>query len=51
MERSQPMLFLTVVCLITLLLGYGLNVHNRHKTQAPSDLKTGVQVLTDPDPS
>ena len=49
MERSQRMLFLLVVCLITVLVGYGLYVHNRNKTRPSSDLKTGVQVLTDPE--
>ena len=49
MERSQRMLFLLVVCLITVLVGYGLYVHNRNKTRPSSELKTGVQVLTDPE--
>jgi hypothetical protein len=42
MERSQRMLFLLVVCLITILVEYGLRVHYRHKSKAPSELKTGA---------
>ena len=43
------MLFLLVVCLAVLLAGYGIYYHNRNKTKAPSELRTGVQVLTDPE--
>jgi hypothetical protein len=43
------MLFLLVVCLITLLVGYALRVHYHHNGKAPSELKTGIQVLTDPE--
>ena len=49
MERSQKMLFLLIVCLVTLVVGYVLREHYRHKGKAPSELKTGVQVLTDPE--
>ena len=49
MERSQRMLFLLVVCLFTLLVGYGVYVYGHDKTKAPSELKTGVKVLTDPE--
>ena len=43
------MLFLLVVCLVMVLVGYGLYAHYHHKAKAPSELKTGVQVLTDPE--
>jgi hypothetical protein len=49
MERSQKMLFLLIVCLVTLAVGYGLYLHSRKKAQAPSELKTGLKVLTDPE--
>ena len=43
------MLFLLLVCLVMVIIGYGLYVHYSHKGKAPSELKTGVQVLTDPE--
>ena len=43
------MLFLLLVCLVMLLAGYGLYVHQRDKGKAPSELKQGVQVLADPE--
>ena len=43
------MLFLLVVCLLTILVSYGIYVHSRNKEKPPSELKTGVQVLTDPE--
>ena len=30
-------------------IGYGLYTHYRHKGKAPSELQTGVKVLTDPE--
>jgi hypothetical protein len=43
------MLFLLIVCLIVVGVAYGLRLHYQHKGKAPSELKTGVQVLTDPE--
>jgi hypothetical protein len=49
MERSQRMLFLLGVCLVMTLVGYVLYLHYSNKGKAPSELKSGVQVLTDPE--
>ena len=43
------MLFLLLVCLVTLAVGYGIYVHSRNKAKAASGLKTGVKVLSDPE--
>jgi hypothetical protein len=43
------MLFLVIVCLVTILVGYGIYVHSRSKSKAPSELKLGVKVLSDPE--
>jgi hypothetical protein len=43
------MLFLLIVCLVMVLVGYGLYVHQRHTARTPSGLKKGVQALTDPE--
>ena len=44
------MLFLLVVCLLTVLVGYAAYAHHRRKAQAPpSELKTGLRVLSDPE--
>ena len=37
------------MCLVTLAIGYGIYVHSRTKAKAPSELKTGVKVLSDPE--
>ena len=42
------MLFLLLVCLVTLAIGYGIYVHSRTKAKAPCELKTGVKHVSDP---
>ena len=43
------MLFLLLVCLVMLLVGYGIYAHGRNKGKPPSELQTGVKVLSDPE--
>jgi len=31
------------------LVGYGIYLHGRNQSKPPSELKTGVKVLTDPE--
>jgi hypothetical protein len=49
METGQKLLYLILLCLVLAMAGYGVYVHGRNKTRPPSELKTGVQVLTDPE--
>ena len=49
MERSQRMLFLLLVCVITVALACVIYSHKGSQAQASSQMKTGVKVLTDPE--
>ena len=49
METGPKTLIFVLLLAAALLVGYGIYVHGRNKTRPPSELKTGVQVLTDPE--
>ncbi len=49
MERSQRMIFLFLVCVIILAVGYAIYSHKSSAVQASSEMKTGLKVLTDPE--
>ncbi len=49
MERSQRMLFLLLVCVIALAVGYAIYSHKSSKVAASAEMKTGLKVLTDPE--
>jgi hypothetical protein len=49
METSQRVMFLILLCALAILVGYGIYAHKQNKAKPPSELQTGVQVLTDPE--
>jgi len=43
------MLFLLLVCVIALLVGYAIYRHGSPKVKTSSEMKSGLKVLTDPE--
>jgi len=47
MDRMQRKLFLALVCLV--LLGIGYIIYSRSNAKASKEMKTGVKAMSDPE--